>query len=101
MLHRIALVLSVLALVGLVVTPALAAQETVEGKILVLGKKGVILVETKDGKEISVAPLADGKITSDGKECKIDDLKPGMKVKATGERKGKVFVATKIEADSR
>ncbi len=40
----------------------------------------------------------DAKITCDGKDCKLDDLKKGQTVTVTIEKQGDDTVATKIEA---
>ncbi len=71
---------------------------THEGKV-VKAEKGKLTMTDKDGKnEHTHAVAADAKITSDGKECKLEDLKAGSTVKVTTEKKDDKVVATKIEA---
>ena len=78
--------------------PALAADDmTVEGTVLSAGK-GKLTITGADKKEHSCMVAKDAKITCNGKECKLDDLKKGAKVKVTVEGKGKKAKATKIEA---
>jgi hypothetical protein len=55
------------------------------------------LVMKADGKEHEHTLAKDAKITCDGKECKLEELKPGMKVRVTT-KKGDNAIATKIQA---
>jgi hypothetical protein len=100
MLHRVMPLLAILALVCLVSVPAFAADDetvhegtvvkTADGKLTILGKK--------DSKEHTCTVATDAKITCEGKECKLDDLKKDFIVKVTTVGKGKDTKATKIEA---
>ncbi len=56
------------------------------------GKEGNAL-----GQEHSLTVAPDARITCDGKECKLDDLKPGMKIRVTP-KSGDRDTVTKIEA---
>ena len=75
--------LAALALVCLAAVPALAADAKDlamhEGKVVSVaaGK----LVMSVDGKEHTHDVAADAKITCDGKACKLDDLKPGQRIR--------------------
>src|SRR5439155_3313166 len=72
-------------------TPVRAEEEearegTHEGKVVkVDGAK--LTMSVKDEKHTHAVP-ADAKITCDGKDCKLSDLKEGFFVKVTAEKKG-------------
>jgi hypothetical protein len=102
MLHRALPLLAILALICLVSTPALAADEnTHEGLVVNVGD-GKLIMTDKDGKKEHTHSLAkDAKITLDGKVAKLEDLKKGFKVKVTTEGKGATALATKIDADTK
>ena len=79
--------------------PALADEKegTHEGKV-VKAEKGTLTMTDKDGKkEHTHAIGADAKISCDGKDCKLEELKPGTMVKVTAEKKGDKVVVTKVE----
>lgn len=79
--------------------PVLADDEkpgTHEGKVVKV-EKDKLTMTGKDGKEHSHAVPADAKISCDGKECKLEDLKAGTEIKVTTEKKGDKVVVTKIE----
>ena len=99
MLHRVLPLLAILALVCLVSAPSRAAddEKTVEGTVVSAGK-GKLTITDGDKKEHSCNVAKDAKVTCNGKECKLDELKKGAKVKVTLEGKGKKAMATKIEA---
>jgi hypothetical protein len=91
------LVLAALALLCFVAAPALAEKaETAEGMFVKVDGK-TLTIKDKDGKEHSCELAADAKISCDGKECKVSDLKAGVKVKVTVADKK----ATKIEASTK
>jgi Cu/Ag efflux protein CusF len=71
---------------------------THEGKVVkVDGNK--LTMSDKDGKnEHTHAIPADAKITVDGKDAKLADLKAGTAIKVTAEKKGDAVHVTKIEA---
>jgi ribosomal protein S17 len=72
-----------------------------EGTVVsVTADKLVMKGKTKDGEEAveHTHTLADNaKVTCDGKECKLEDLKPRQKVRVTT-KKGDKTVAIKVEA---
>jgi hypothetical protein len=98
MYRTLALALALLALVCFVAAPALAAQkdETAEGTIVKVEGK-TLTIKDKDNKEHSCELAADAKVSCDGKECKVSDLKAGYKVKVTLADKK----ATKVEASTK
>ena len=98
MYRTLALVLAVTALVCFVAAPALAAQkdETAEGTFVKVEGK-TLTIKDKDNKEHSCELAADAKVSCDGKECKVSDLKAGYKVKVTIADKK----ATKVEASTK
>jgi type 1 fimbria pilin len=101
MLHRVLPLLAILAVICLVSAPALAADEkTVEGTVVKAGG-GKLMITGTDKKPHACNVADDAKITCDGKECKLADLKKGVKVKVTVEGKGKKAKATKIEASTK
>src|SRR6516225_3878379 len=95
------LTLTLIVAVALVLTPPLvvfAADEKgpVEGTV-VKAADGKLTIEDKAKKEHTCEVANNAKITCDGKECKLDDLKKGVKVKVTVKDKK----ATKIEASTK
>jgi hypothetical protein len=91
--------LAVLALLLFVSAPALADDvkdlKTHEGKVVsITGNK---LVMSANGKEHTHEVAADAKITCDDKKCKLDDLKPGMRIRVST-LKDNAKRALKIEA---
>jgi hypothetical protein len=102
------LCLVVLALALFVVTvPVLAADvkdkadqaDTHEGTVVSATATKLVMKGTKDGKEVemthTIAP--DAKVTLDGKDAKIDELKPGQKIRVTT-KKGDEKTVVKVEA---
>ena len=63
---------------------------------------GKLTMTDKEGKKehTHVVPK-DAKITCDGKECKLDDLKKGFMVKVTMDKKDNKLQVTRIEAKSK
>ena len=99
MLYRV-LPVFVLAL-GMMV-PTVRAEEKVEGDthegkiVKVDGNK--LTMSDKEGKNEHTHTLAaDAKVTCDGKECKVADLKPGVAVKVTT-KKGDKDTVVKVDA---
>ena len=91
------LFLLALALALLLNAPVVAEEkgDTHEGTVVsVSGDKLVMKADDKEH-EHTVAKTA--KITCDGKECKLEDLKPGQKIRVTT-KKGDKTTATKIQA---
>ena len=98
MYRMLSLVLAVLALLCFVGAPALAEEkaDTAEGTIVkVDGNK--LTIKGKDDKEHTCELAPDAKISCDGKECKVSDLKAGTKVKVTLTDKK----ATKVEGSTK
>ena len=100
MYRTLSLVLVVIALVCFAAAPVLAQKaDTAEGAegtfVKIEGK--TLTIKDKDNKEHSCELAADAKVSCDGKECKLSDLKAGFKVKVTIANKK----ATKIEASTK
>jgi Cu/Ag efflux protein CusF len=89
MLRR-AFALAALAALALAFNPALADDVkpgTHEGKV-VKAEAGKLTMTDKDGKnEHTHTVPAAAKVTCDGKDCKVEDLKPGNSVRVTTEKK--------------
>ena len=66
-----------------------------EGKVVSV--TGAKLVMSIDGKEHAHDVADNAKIRCDGKICKLDDLKPGQKIRVTT-KKGDKETAVKVEA---
>jgi hypothetical protein len=100
MLYRfLPVVLAALALALFLCQPAFAAEKVHEGKIVKAGD-GKLTMTDKDGKNKHTHDIpADTKITCDGKECKLDDLKEGFSVKVTTKDDGKTVA--RVEAKSK
>jgi hypothetical protein len=96
--RMLALVLILAVALVLAPTMARAADETAEGTVVKAGD-GKLTIEDKDKKEHSCDVAKECKITCDGKECKLGDLKKGVKVKVTVDKDKKV--ATKIDASTK
>jgi hypothetical protein len=84
---------------GLMV-PAARAEEKAnshEGKIVKIAGNKLTMTD-KEGKVEHTHTLApDAKIMCDNKECKLEDLKPGLRVRVTT-KPGDVTTAVKVEA---
>jgi hypothetical protein len=98
MLRRTFVLLAIFAFAMVVSAPAIAADDKapVEGTV-VKAADGKLTITDKDKKEHSCTVAKDAKISCDGKDCKLDDLKAGVKVKVTVADK----MATKIEASTK
>src|SRR5262245_58621271 len=71
---------------------------THEGKVVKV-ETGKLTMADKEGKNQHTHVIkADTKITLDGKESRLEDLKAGYPVKVTVEKKGDENIVTKIEA---
>jgi hypothetical protein len=88
------------ALVALAMTAFLSSavalagdKDTHDGKVVSI-KGGKLTMETK-GKEHSHEVTANAKITCDGKECKLSDLKAGTLIRVTVDANER---ATRIQA---
>jgi hypothetical protein len=100
MLSRVPfLVLVAVALVALAGPRLLAADDKVHEATVVKAGDGMITLMFKGSDQKHMHDVAkDAKITLDGKEAKLEDLKEGFPVKVTMDDK---FVITKIEAKSK
>jgi biopolymer transport protein ExbD len=95
MLHRMFALLAIVGLCLLVTAPVMADEkENVAEGVVVKAADGKLTIADKEKKEHTCEVAKDAKITCNGKECKLDDLKKGAKVKVTLEKK----MAVKIEA---
>lgn len=73
-------------------------KNTHEG-LFVSAADGKLTMTDKDGKKEHTHDVAkDAKISCDGKECKLEDLKKGVMVKVTVGKKDDKEMVTKIEA---
>ena len=99
MVYRIVVpLLAVLALM-LCVSPAIAADEKpVEGKVVKVEAGKLTMTQTGDTKEHVHSLAADAKITLDGKEAKLEDLKKGNDLKVWF---NEAKAISKIEASSK
>src|SRR5262245_33316298 len=100
MSRALPLVLAILALALLAGMPALAEEkEGTHAGIVVKVGDGKLTRTDKDGKkEHSHEVARDAKITCEGKECKLDDLQKGFRVRVTVEKKDGKQMATRIDA---
>jgi hypothetical protein len=98
MLRRTFALMTVVALALWVGTAAAEDPKTQEGKV-VKTEPGKLTMIDKEGKNQRTHAIpADAKVTFEGKECKIEDLKPGTPVKVTTEKKEDKVVVVAVEA---
>lgn len=98
MFRSVSRVVAILALVCFVAAPALAAEkaDSHDGTFVKADEK-TLTMKGKNDKEHSHDLAKDVKVTLDGKEAKLADIKAGTKIKVTiAEKK-----ATKIEATTK
>jgi hypothetical protein len=100
MLSRVPrLVVLAVALVALAGLSLRAADDKAhEAKVVKAGDGKITLTFKGDDKKHTHEVAKDAKITLDGKEAKLEELKEGFPVKVTWDDK---FVITKIEAKSK
>jgi hypothetical protein len=97
MIQRFSLVLVVFAAVALfMLAPTASAADTQEGTFVKAGD-GKITITDSDKKDKTYDLAKDAKVACDTKDCKVEDLKAGVKVKLTIE-KDKV---TKVDASTK
>ena len=83
--------------------PAFAAKEKVEathdGKVVSITHEKLVMTNkhSTDSKEHSHKLSSDAKVTLDGKACKAENLKAGMKIRVTT-KTGDAKIATHVEA---
>ncbi len=97
------LVLSLLVVAALVLTGSgwlQAAEDTVahEGSIVKVDKDQMTIKSADAQTLVGLAPTT--KYTLDGKAAKLEDLKPGFKVKTNCKKEGTKFIAVTIDATS-
>ena len=100
MLTRMLLVLVLVVAGALFLAPStvvFAADETTAEGTVVKAAEGKLTIEDKAKTEHTCEVAKDAKITCDGKDCKLDELKKGVKVKVTVKDKK----ATKIEGSTK
>jgi len=99
MMYRM-LPLVALGLALFVSAASLAAKEadvkSHDGKVVSINEDKLVMTDKND-KEHSHALTADVKLTCDGKVCKCEDIKSGMKIRVTTKKDDKKTV-TRIEA---
>jgi hypothetical protein len=71
--------------------------DTHEGTIVSVTATKLVMKRTGEETEHEHTLADNAKVSCDGKECKLEDLKPGQKIRVTT-KKGDDKVATKIEA---
>jgi hypothetical protein len=105
MLYRVLpLSLLALALALFASTPVRADKgdkdaNQMEGKFVAAEGANKLVMTDKDGKDHAHTLAADAKISCDGKECKLSDLKKGVLIRVTTDPT--LRVATKIEATTK
>ena len=97
MFRSLSLVVAVLALVCFVAAPALAEKADTHDGTFVKADDKTLTMKGKGDKEHSHALAKDVKVTLDGKEAKLADIKAGTKIKVPIADKK----ATKIEATTK
>jgi hypothetical protein len=101
MLRAFLFVLAIAAVVMFVSVPALADDtkkaNTHEGTVVSVKDNKIVMKGKADDTEHSHTLAPDATVWCDGKECKLDDLKPGQKVRVTTKKNDR-DIATKIEA---
>jgi hypothetical protein len=101
MTHRVlALLLVAFALVLVTGVVAVADEKvgTHEGTVVRAGDGKLVMTDKAGKNEHTHMVPADAKISCDGKDCKLDDIKKGYTVKVTVEAKGGKNQVTKVEA---
>jgi len=89
--------LAVLALAPFVGGPTLTADEyTQDGKFVSIADSKLVIT-CKDGKEQTFTLATNAHVRCDGRTCKCDEIKPGMKVRISTKPEDKQVV-TRIEA---
>lgn len=90
------------AALALVCGNAPAAEEKTIDNCKVVKVDGTKLtIEREPGKEHTAEVAADAKITADGKDVKLADLKVGTRVKVTVKKEDAKLTITKVEATTK
>ena len=90
--------LAVAAFVGTAVADDKPADNNTHTGTVVSAADGKLTMAGKDGKEHTHAVAKDAKISCDGKDCTLADLKKGQTATITLEKQGDDTVVIKIEA---
>jgi|SRR5581483_10305848 len=99
MLRRVLPLLVVaLAVVFLSSAPVLADEKTHEGIVVSAGAGKLTMTDNAGKNQHSHNVAKDAKITCEGKDCKLEDLKKGYPVKVTMDKREGKDVAVKLEA---
>jgi hypothetical protein len=103
MLRRTFALLAVAALAATWAAPAFAVDEpeVMKGKVQKVDGDKLIVVNNTDNKEYTFAVPATAKVTCDGKNCKLADLKGGSKVKVTTQKKDKGVAVVSVEGSEK
>ena len=97
----LALAVGVVAAADKTTTAADKDADNTHSGIVVSVADGALTMTDKDGKNEHKHTVAkDAKITCDGKDCKLEDLKKGAAIVVTTAKDGDNVVAVKIEAKS-
>ena len=75
-------------------------DHTMDGHIVKIDDDKLTMVG-EDKKEVTHPVPKEAKITLDGKDAKLKDLKPHTKVKVTMKKEGEKHTITKIEAETK
>lgn len=73
------------------------AGKSHDGKVVSITNSKLVMTNMNDAEEHTHALAADAAITCDGKVCKAEDVKPGMRVRVTTQSAAP-HAATRIEA---
>ena len=98
MFRRVAVLIVSVAVLAMATSAVYAADKTHEGKVVSVAE-GKLTMTDNDGKnEHNHAIAATAKITLDGKEAKLADLKKGDAIKVTQDDAGKVTAVAATRA---
>lgn len=99
-MHLLSVAVMAMAVLALASASAFADDKpgTHEGTVVKAENGKLTMTGKEDKREHSHDVPASAKITCDGKDCKLDDLKRGYTVKVTIEKKDSKNVVSKIEA---
>lgn len=99
MLKLLACLLAAVALIAFA-GPAVAEEKVIDNLKVVKAGDGKITVSDAKGQEHSAGVASDAKITVDGKDTKLGDLKVGLTIKVTLNKDSGNITVTKIEGKS-
>jgi hypothetical protein len=96
-LFSLCLGLCVALVLGVADAKAVVKDDTFDGKVVSVTADKLTWNADLDKKDYTTTLTADGKVLVDGKEAKLADLKPGMKIKITAATDGDRNKAKRIE----